>query len=97
MDLSFQWPRGDGYLELALRRACFQKTTGAIHIPWIAPVTHSAKGRNRTADTSIFSAVLYRLSYLGVLQLTGIMITRRPSDVKRCGTGETLESGALLQ
>ena len=25
-----------------------------------------AKGRNRTADTSIFSAVLYRLSYLGV-------------------------------
>ena len=24
-----------------------------------------AKGRNRTADTSIFSAVLYRLSYLG--------------------------------
>jgi hypothetical protein len=26
----------------------------------------SAKGRNRTGDTSIFSAVLYRLSYLGV-------------------------------
>src|SRR2546421_10401232 len=26
----------------------------------------SAKGRNRTADTSIFSAVLYRLSYLGM-------------------------------
>ncbi len=25
-----------------------------------------AKGRNRTADTSIFSAVLYRLSYLGL-------------------------------
>ena len=25
-----------------------------------------AKGRNRTADTSIFSAVLYRLSYLGM-------------------------------
>ena len=24
-----------------------------------------AKGRDRTADTSIFSAVLYRLSYLG--------------------------------
>ncbi len=24
-----------------------------------------AKGRNRTDDTSIFSAVLYRLSYLG--------------------------------
>ena len=28
--------------------------------------TWGAKGRNRTADTSIFSAVLYRLSYLGV-------------------------------
>jgi hypothetical protein len=26
----------------------------------------SAKGQNRTGDTSIFSAVLYRLSYLGV-------------------------------
>lgn len=25
-----------------------------------------AKGRNRTDDTSIFSAVLYQLSYLGV-------------------------------
>ena len=25
----------------------------------------SAKGRNRTDDTSIFSAVLYQLSYLG--------------------------------
>jgi hypothetical protein len=26
---------------------------------------NGAKGRDRTADTSIFSAVLYRLSYLG--------------------------------
>ena len=26
----------------------------------------SAKGRNRTDDTSIFSAVLYQLSYLGM-------------------------------
>jgi hypothetical protein len=30
------------------------------------PRTKNAKGQNRTADTSIFSAVLYRLSYLGV-------------------------------
>ena len=30
----------------------------------------SAKGRNRTADTSIFSAVLYRLSYLGLRGIT---------------------------
>jgi hypothetical protein len=29
------------------------------------PKMQSAKGRNRTDDTSIFSAVLYRLSYLG--------------------------------
>ena len=27
----------------------------------------SAKGQNRTDDTSIFSAVLYQLSYLGLL------------------------------
>jgi hypothetical protein len=26
-----------------------------------------AKGRNRTADTAIFSRMLYRLSYLGVV------------------------------
>jgi hypothetical protein len=26
-----------------------------------------AQGRNRTTDTCIFSAVLYRLSYLGLL------------------------------
>ena len=26
-----------------------------------------AEGQNRTGDTSIFSAVLYRLSYLGLL------------------------------
>ena len=30
------------------------------------PKTKSAKGRNRTDDTSIFSAVLYQLSYLGL-------------------------------
>src|SRR6266702_444130 len=30
----------------------------------------SAKGRNRTDDTSIFSAVLYQLSYLGLCSLT---------------------------
>ena len=27
---------------------------------------YGAKGRNRTADTAIFSRMLYRLSYLGV-------------------------------
>ena len=38
-----------------------------LHDIGYAPVpTKSAKGQNRTGDTSIFSAVLYRLSYLGV-------------------------------
>ena len=32
----------------------------------LSPKIKSAKGRNRTDDTSIFSAVLYRLSYLGM-------------------------------
>jgi hypothetical protein len=29
------------------------------------PSRRGAKGRNRTADTGVFSTVLYRLSYLG--------------------------------
>ena len=29
-----------------------------------------AEGQNRTADTGIFSPLLYRLSYLGSLNLT---------------------------
>ena len=30
------------------------------------PGLSGAKGQNRTADTAVFSRVLYRLSYLGV-------------------------------
>jgi hypothetical protein len=40
-----------------------------IPFPMLASVLWlkgGAKGRNRTVDTSIFSAVLYQLSYLGV-------------------------------
>jgi hypothetical protein len=38
----------------------------ALQAAWgVSFMLMSAKGRNRTADTSIFSAVLYRLSYLG--------------------------------
>ncbi len=29
-----------------------------------------AEGQNRTADTGIFSPLLYRLSYLGILKLS---------------------------
>ncbi len=32
---------------------------------------NGAEGQNRTADTGIFSPLLYRLSYLGVLRQTG--------------------------
>ena len=35
-----------------------------MHTPFLTKL--NAKRRNRTADTSIFSAVLYRLSYLGM-------------------------------
>ncbi len=31
-----------------------------------------AEGQNRTADTAIFSRMLYRLSYLGVVGGTGL-------------------------
>ena|GEM_PF-3403947 len=30
---------------------------------------HGAQGRNRTVDTRIFSPLLYRLSYLGFLEV----------------------------
>jgi hypothetical protein len=30
-------------------------------------LANGAQGRNRTTDTCIFSAVLYRLSYLGLV------------------------------
>jgi hypothetical protein len=36
----------------------------------------SAKGQNRTDDTSIFSAVLYQLSYLGLLTMGLIYLVR---------------------
>ena len=31
----------------------------------LVPRTHHGQGQNRTADTMIFSHVLYQLSYLG--------------------------------
>ena len=32
-----------------------------------AKIKNGAQGRNRTTDTGIFSPLLYRLSYLGIL------------------------------
>ena len=42
-----------------------QKTSSVSLLVWL--VACGAKGRNRTDDTSIFSAVLYQLSYLGLI------------------------------
>ena len=45
-----------------------ERETAAQVEPWTAArnrLTHGAQGRNRTADTGIFSPLLYRLSYLG--------------------------------
>ncbi len=39
----------------------------------------SAEGRTRTADTRIFSPVLYQLSYLGTLRLTFIFAGLQPA------------------
>lgn len=38
------------------------------HQPWIKDrnVGSGAQGRDRTADTAIFSRMLYQLSYLGI-------------------------------
>ena len=44
---------------LALARRC---STAELH-----PHIHGASGQNRTADTRIFSPLLYRLSYRGML------------------------------
>ena len=41
-------------------------------------MTVGAEGQNRTGDTSVFSAVLYRLSYLG----GDFMLLRRAVTVK---------------
>ena len=35
----------------------------------ISNLTAGAEGQNRTADTAVFSRVLYRLSYLGAASL----------------------------
>lgn len=34
-------------------------------MPWALDIFSGAEGQNRTADTGIFSPLLYRLSYLG--------------------------------
>jgi hypothetical protein len=44
-------------------------------------LTNGAQGRNRTTDTRIFSPLLYRLSYLGVLRaLRTIRSGRSPAS-----------------
>jgi hypothetical protein len=41
---------------------------GAATAPLLACECLGAEGRDRTADTTIFSRMLYRLSYLGLLR-----------------------------
>jgi hypothetical protein len=49
-------------------------------------IDHGAQGQNRTADTRIFSPLLYRLSYLGLPEgpeKTGFLgETRRPVQTR---------------
>ena len=40
-----------------------------------------AEGQNRTADTMIFSHVLYRLSYLGTSDQTDLLGTIKPHNI----------------
>jgi hypothetical protein len=47
-------------------------------------IKRGAKGRNRTADTNIFSVVLYRLSYLGTDAHAEYHVGR--ADVKHQGS-----------
>ena len=54
----------------SLARRC--STTEPLPLAWVPPGPRAAgsrlrgaEGQNRTDDTSVFSAVLYRLSYLG--------------------------------
>jgi hypothetical protein len=49
------------------RRPKYIFTASAIlkNMPWLFLSGHGAEGQNRTADTGIFSPLLYRLSYLG--------------------------------
>ncbi len=46
-----------------------QKKTPAITMITRVRETANAEGQNRTADTGIFSPLLYRLSYLGFEKL----------------------------
>ncbi len=47
-------------------------TKAILERPCPQAEVRSAEGRTRTADTRIFSPVLYQLSYLGKLRLTFI-------------------------
>ena len=48
----------------SLARRCSTTEPLPLDRPIVLP--HGAEGQNRTGDTSIFSAVLYQLSYLGL-------------------------------
>lgn len=47
----------------------------------------SAESQNRTGDTAIFSRVLYQLSYLGLLELSGVILMGGDMNVKLGASG----------
>ena len=55
-------------------------------------MTVGAEGQNRTGDTSVFSAVLYRLSYLGA----EFMVCRGLWGVKLERRGSLMPFGGLI-
>ena len=46
---------------------------------------NGAQRRNRTTDTRIFNPLLYRLSYLGIGEVTDVLRKRRVLNVFRFG------------
>jgi hypothetical protein len=73
---------------MAARRPDRERGTRAPRGTW-EPEFASGQGRGRTADTTIFSRVLYQLSYLTamVAPRSGVprVEVRRPVD-RRCGS-----------
>gem|GEM_PF-5562218 len=55
---------------VAFFRSPKQKRASLAANPFVLK-NNGAQGRNRTTDTGIFSPLLYRLSYLGMLDLLG--------------------------
>jgi hypothetical protein len=62
---------------------------------WQCALSLGAEGRTRTADTRIFSPVLYQLSYLGTLRVSftfaSLGLAQASLDVHRAAAGGTAD------